>query len=80
MNVLKNYGLLSMVIAGLSTTGCKKDADGAIIVQRLSANFFDLTDGTASDQCSEEPDFYKVLIYKIALCSTRVFIKKGEKY
>jgi hypothetical protein len=31
MNVLKNYGLLSMVIAGLSTTGCKKDADLTVV-------------------------------------------------
>ena len=63
-----SFNLITPTDSRAIAFGCKKDANGAIIVQRLSANFFDLTDGTASDQCSEEPDFYKVLIYKIALC------------
>ena len=63
-----SFNLITPTDSKALAFGCKKDADGAIIVQRLSTNFFDLTSGTASDQCSEEPDFYKVLIYKVALC------------
>lgn len=56
---------------------CAKDADGAIIVQRLEGNMFNLTNGDADNQCSEEPDFYKVLIYKIALCKEDPYTAGG---
>jgi len=58
---------------------CAKDANGAIIVKRIGANMFNLTDAadTPADQCSEEPDFYKVLIYKIALCKEDPYTAGG---
>jgi hypothetical protein len=73
-----SFNLITPTDSKAIAFGCAKNADGAIIVQRLSANFFDLTDGTASDQCSEEPDFYKVLIYKIALCKEDPYTAGGS--
>ena len=63
-----SFNLITPTDSKAGAYSCAKDADGAIIVQRLGANMFNLTNGDAANQCSEEPDFYKVLIYKIALC------------
>ena len=56
-----------LIISNLSEAACTRDGSGDI----------DLTDqanmvvnrGTAGDQCSEIPDFYKVTFYKIAVCT-----------
>ena len=63
-----SFNLITPTDSKAGAYSCAKDADGAIIVQRLGANMFNLTTGDPANQCSEEPDFYKVLIYKIALC------------
>ena len=63
-----SFNLITPTDSKAGQFGCAKDDDGAIIIQRLTDTFFDLSDGTQDNQCSEEPNFYKVLIYKIALC------------
>ena len=72
-----SFNLITPTDSKAGAFGCAKDADGAIIVQRLTDTFFDLTDGTQDNQCSEEPDFYKVLIYKVAICREDPFTAGG---
>ena len=72
-----SFNLITPTDSKAGPYACAKDADGAIIVQRLGANMFNLTTGDAANQCSEEPDFYKVLIYKIALCKEDPYTAGG---
>ena len=72
-----SFNLITPTDSKAGAFGCAKDADGAIIVQRLAETFFDLTSGTQDNQCSEEPDFYKVLIYKVAICREDPFTAGG---
>ena len=71
------FNLLTPTDSKAGQYSCAKDADGAIIVQRLGGNMFNLTTGDPANQCSEEPDFYKVLIYKIALCKEDPYTAGG---
>jgi len=72
-----SFNLITPTDSKAGAYSCVKDANGAIIVKRLGANMFDLTNGDADNQCSEEPDFYKVLIYKIALCKEDPYTASG---
>ena len=65
-----SFNLITPTDSKAGAFGCVKNDDGAIIIQRMGEKFFNLTDGanTNDNQCSEEPDFYKVLIYKVAIC------------
>ena len=57
-----------LILSSLSEAACTRDTDGAIDVtvqENMVVNF-----GTAGDQCSEVPDFYKVKFYRIALCTS----------
>jgi hypothetical protein len=72
-----SFNLITPTDSKAGAYSCAKDADGAIIVQRLGANMFNLTTGDPANQCSEEPDFYKVLIYKIALCKEDPYTAGG---
>jgi len=60
-----SFNLITPTNSKAGEFACEKNADGAIIVHRRAERMFNLTDGTNFDQCSEEPDFYKVLIYKL---------------
>jgi hypothetical protein len=51
-----------LILSSLSEAACTRDADGAIDVT-VQANMV-VNFGTAGDQCSEVPDFYKVKFYK----------------
>ena len=55
-----SFNLITPTDSKAGQFGCAKDDDGAIIIQRLTDTFFDLSDGTQDNQCSEEPNFYKV--------------------
>ena len=72
-----SFNLITPTDSKAGAYSCAKDPDGAIIVQRLGANMFNLTTGDPANQCSEEPDFYKVLIYKIALCKEDPYTAGG---
>jgi hypothetical protein len=72
-----SFNLITPTDSKAGPYSCAKDADGAIIVQRLEGNMFNLTNGDQDNQCSEEPDFYKVLIYKIALCKEDPYTAGG---
>jgi hypothetical protein len=63
-----SFNLITPTDSKAGAFGCQKNPDGAIIIQRIGENFFNLTSGVEDNQCSEEPDFYKVLIYKVAIC------------
>ena len=63
-----SFNLITPTDSKAGAFGCQKNPDGAIIIQRVSDKFFNLTNGEHDNQCSEEPDFYKVLIYKVAIC------------
>ena len=73
-----SFNLITPTDSKAGAFGCAKNADGAIIVQRLGEKFFDLTSGTNDNQCSEEPDFYKVLIYKVAICREDPYTDGGS--
>ena len=74
-----SFNLITPTDSKAGAFGCKKNADGAIIVQRTSGTFFDLTNNIRDNQCSEEPDFYKVLIYKVAICKEDPYTDQGLK-
>ena len=73
-----SFNLITPTDSKAGPYACAKDADGAIIVQRLEGNMFNLTTGDESNQCSEEPDFYKVLIYKVAICREDPYTAGGS--
>jgi hypothetical protein len=63
------FNFLSQSSSEAAATGCVKTDDGTAIKVTAQANMFVLA-GTATDvnQCSQEPDEYKVKFYKVALC------------
>ena len=74
---------LSMVVNFIyinnSEAACKKNADGAILLEANSS--FDSTPlalaGTSTydqDSCNEEPLYYKVKFYRVALCSSDPYV------
>ena len=73
-----SFNLITPTDSKAGAFGCAKNADGAIIVQRLSEFPFDMTNELQNDQCSEEPDFYKVLIYKVAICREDPYTAGGS--
>lgn len=72
-----SINLLTPTDSKAGAWSCNKDADGAIIINDTAEKFFTLANGEADDQCSEQPDFYKVLIYKIGLCKEDPYTAGG---
>jgi len=74
-----SFNLITPTDSKAGEFACEKDAAGAIIVHRRAEKMFNLTDAaqTQFDQCSEEPDFYKVLVYKLAICREDPFTADG---
>ena len=64
------FNLLTQSSSEAAATGCVKTDDGTAIKVTAQANMFVLA-GTSTDvdQCSQEPDEYKVKFYKVALCT-----------
>jgi hypothetical protein len=64
------FNFLSQSSSEAAATGCVKTDDGTAIKVTAQANMFVLA-GTSTDvnQCSQEPDEYKVKFYKVALCT-----------
>ena len=70
------FNLLTQSSSEAGAIGCAKNDDGtAILVKTGQANPFKLV-GAGSDasdfdkdQCSQEPDEYRVKFYKVALCA-----------
>ena len=65
------FNFLSQSSSEAAATGCLKTADGMAIKVTAQANMFALAGTTTYDknQCSQEPDEYKVTFYKVALCT-----------
>jgi hypothetical protein len=61
--------LTSFFYVGLANASCDKDADGKIITVSGNSTTPVLSDGTASDQCSDIPDEYHLGFYKMAICT-----------
>ena len=64
------FNFLSQSSSEAAATGCVKTDDGTAIKVTAQADMFVLA-GTSTDvnQCSQEPDEYKVKFYKVALCT-----------
>ena len=62
--------MLTQSSSEAAASGCVKTDDGTAIKVTAQANMFVLA-GTLTDvdQCSQEPDEYKVKFYKVALCT-----------
>jgi hypothetical protein len=65
------FNLLTQTSSEAAAIGCLKTADGTAIKVTAQANMFALAGTTTYDQnqCSQEPDEYKVTFYKVALCT-----------
>ena len=64
------FNLLTQSSSEAAATGCVKTDDGTAIKVTAQANMFVLAGtSTAVNQCSQEPDEYKVKFYKVALCT-----------
>jgi len=66
------FNLLTQSSSEAAATGCKKNSDGtAILVTTGQAKPFALadTDTYNKNQCSQEPDEYKIKFFKVALCT-----------
>ena len=65
------FNFLTQSSSEAAATGCLKTADGTAIKVTAQANMFALAGTTTYDknQCSQEPDEYKVTFYKVALCT-----------
>lgn len=65
------FNLLTQSSSEAAAIGCLKTADGTAIKVTAQANMFALAGTTTYDQnqCSQEPDEYKVKFYKVALCT-----------
>ena len=65
------FNLLTQTSSEAAAIGCLKTADGTAIKVTAQANMFALAGTSTYDknQCSQEPDEYKVKFYKVALCT-----------
>ena len=66
--------VVNIIFANNSEAACKKNADGAILLEANSSfdsKPFALAGTSAYDQdsCNEEPLYYKVKFYRVALCT-----------
>ena len=64
------FNLLTQSSSHAAALGCLKTADGSAIRVTAQAKMFALAGTTTfdQDQCSQEPDEYKIIFYKVALC------------
>ena len=64
------FNLLTQSSSEAASVGCTKNTDGTAIVTTPGVKPFTLAGtSTTVDQCSQEPDQYKIKFYKAALCS-----------
>ena len=64
------FNLLTQSSSEAASVGCTKNSDGTAIVTTPGVKPFTLAGtSTTVDQCSQEPDQYKIKFYKAALCS-----------
>ena len=64
------FNLLTQSSSEAAAVGCTKNTDGTAIVTTPGVKPFTLAGtSTTVDQCSQEPDQYKIKFYKAALCS-----------
>ena len=65
------FNFLTQSSSEAAAIGCLKTADGTAIKVTAQANMFALAGTSTYDknQCSQEPDEYKVKFYKVALCT-----------
>ena len=64
------FNLLSQSSSEAASVGCTKNTDGTAILVTPGVKPFTLAGtSTTVDQCSQEPDQYKIKFYKAALCS-----------
>ena len=64
------FNLLTQSSSEAEAIGCTKNSDGTAIVTTPGVKPFTLAGtSTTVDQCSQEPDQYKIKFYKAALCS-----------
>ena len=65
------FNLLTQSSSEAAAIGCLKTADGTAIKVTAQENMFALAGTTTYDQnqCSQEPDEYKLTFYKVALCT-----------
>ena len=64
------FNLLTQSSSEAAAVGCTKNSDGTAILVTPGVKPFTLAGtSTTVDQCSQEPDQYKIKFYKAALCS-----------
>ena len=64
------FNLLTQTSSEAASVGCTKSSDGTAILVTPGVKPFTLAGtSTTVDQCSQEPDQYKIKFYKAALCS-----------
>tara|TARA_B100001142_G_C14309767_1_gene646194 strand:- start:243 stop:1325 length:1083 start_codon:yes stop_codon:yes gene_type:complete len=74
------FNLLTQSSSEAASVGCLKNSDGSAIMVTPGATPFALA-GTSTynqDQCSQEPDQYKIKFYKVALCSADPYIGNAD--
>ena len=63
------FNLLTQSSSEAASVGCTKNTDGTAIVTTPGVKPFTLAGtSTTVDQCSQEPDQYKIKFYKVAMC------------
>ena len=67
-----------MTNSSLAEERCTRDGEALKVSDTLSAKSFTiLGTSTAADNCTEEPDFYKMIGHKIALCTADPYTANG---
>ena len=72
--------MLTSVSSEAAATGCLKNSDGSAIMVKTGQNKpFALAGTTTYDQnqCSQEPDEYKIKFFKVALCTAEPYTTGG---
>ena len=68
-----------MTNSSLAEERCNRDGEALKVSDTISAESFTiLGTSTAADNCTEEPDFYKMIGHKIALCTADPYTANGD--